>query len=160
GAALLFDFNAPGSPTQAPTAPGYVGVLPDDSYTVARGYGWNATVGAFDRGDLPGTLAREELRRDGHWGTTGPPGVFQVDLPSGTYLVNVTIGDTIARDNIRLRNVDSGAVLATVSTTANQWAHQAFTITVSDGSLNLEVADMGGDSFWVINGLEIRPAPV
>jgi hypothetical protein len=166
----LFDFNTTTSPTQLPSSPptvgGYIGVLPTDVYSSQRGYGWDVPListgsiqaGGYDRGDFAGTQVQEELRRDGHFANrSSGPRTFSVDLPAAmdTYLVNVTIGDTYARDAIQLKA--EGVVRAVVNTAAGQWSAINFEVTVSDGRLDLEIADLSGDVYWVINGLEIRP---
>jgi hypothetical protein len=106
----LFDFNSNTSPTQSPSSPptvgGYIGVLPTDTYTPQRGYGWDVALastgstqaGGYDRGDFAGTQVQEELRRDGHFANrSAGPRTFSVDLPSATntYLVNVTLGGDV-----------------------------------------------------------------
>jgi hypothetical protein len=163
-----FDFNSGGSPTQSPSSPGtsggYIGVQPGTLYTANLGYGWtSAPTGGFDRGDLAGTFPQEELRRDGHFGSGAR--TFQVDLSNGTYFVNVTLGDaSFARDQMRVRNADvaspGGVLVSSANTAAGQFFHDGFEVTVTDGSLNLEFSDLGGDPTWTANGLEIRPAPL
>ncbi|MCU0982039.1 MAG: hypothetical protein MUF25_23040, partial [Pirellulaceae bacterium] len=169
-----FDFNDGNSPTQAPVnaSPdlagvrergGYIGVQPGQTYTADRGHGWEQSVGALDRGALSGE--RSDLRRDAHWGTSGVSGrrVFRVDLPDssgavGDYFVHLTLGDVAARDQVQIRNADTNDVLAVVDTAAGQYGQVHFATTVAGGRLRLEFEDLGGDPYWMVNGLEIRRA--
>ena len=145
----LFDFDAPGTPTQA----GYLGVQRGDLYTAAQGFGWLTAVGSFDRGAISGPQA--DLRRDGHDGST--PQTFRLDLSDGSYFVNATIGDaSFGRDHIQVK-ANGVVALADVTTTAGQFFQGGFAVTVSGGALELQFSDLGGDPFWVVNGLEIRP---
>jgi hypothetical protein len=52
----------------------------------------------------------------------------------------------------------SGAGLSDVNTAAGEVAHHSFTaIPDAQGELVLRFSDEGGDSFWTVNALEIRP---
>ena len=109
-----FDFNTASSPTQSPAASpttptGYLSVQPEDPYSTVRGYGWDTPLtsgsgaqGAIDRGDLPGSQAQEELRRDGHFSSNAH--TFSVAVDNGTYWVSLTLGDAQAmRDHVRVQ---------------------------------------------------------
>ncbi len=163
-----FDFNQGVSPTQAPInafpidpgvqeSGGYIGVLAGDTYTADRGYGWEQAVGSVDRGPISG--ARPDLRRDAHWGTGGSgQRVFRTDLANGTYFVNITLGDTVARDQVQIRNADTGVVLDVVDTAAGEYRHVDLQATVSNNRLRLEFDTLGGNPYWMVNGMEIRLA--
>src|SRR5262249_2467085 len=116
------------------------------------------TTGAagFDRG---GT---DLLLRDGNYGGSGAAGArtFQANMPNGSYLINVTMGDGgYARDAMQVKNADNGAILlSSVTTAAGQYYKAGIPVTVTDGSLDLQFSDQGGDPYWVVNSLEIRPA--
>ena len=87
--------------------------------------------------------------------------VFQADVPNGTYTVSITMGDpTIARDAIQVTNADTNTVLlSNINTAAGQFYQNDVTVTVTDGSLDLQFSDQGGtDPNWVLNALQIRPA--
>ena len=157
----LFDFNTPESPSQA----GYTGVLPTDVYSASRGYGWDSALvsngywqqGAVDRGPLDDGSPQVDLRRDYH--ASLYPHTFSVDVPDGTYWLNVTIGDaTIGRDKIQIvAEADSGyPVLSYIDAPAGTWGQAAFAVVVTDGRLELQFSDLGGDRVWLVNGLEIR----
>jgi hypothetical protein len=160
-----FDFNAPSSPTQLPSAPptvgGYIGVLPTDTYTAARGFGWLTAAAAFDRGAQSGTT-RSDLLRDGHYGSAGGAGSrdFRIDLPpGGPFQVTVTMGDaTVSRDQMSVSVITgTGTGLSGINTAAGQFFNGSFTVTPSGGAVVLRFADGGGDPYWVVNGLEVRP---
>ena len=169
-----FDFNNPTSPTQVPEATpgdstGYAGVLPTELYRHssgtrllndpgidgARGYGWTDNVGSFDRGaSIPVTGAGAELRRDAHF--LGSTQTFAAELAPGTYLVNVTLGDTAFHDNVEIR-ANGALVPGAVTTNAGQWVQKSFTVSIgASGLLDLEFTDTGGDPTWVVNGIEMR----
>jgi hypothetical protein len=114
------------------------------------GYGWNATASTFSR------TGPNNLLRDGHWGTNN---TFNVDVPDGDYFVNVTFGDASFAGN-KLAVRAEGATtpqLSNIATAAGQFVHDAFQVTVTDGQLNLQVYSAGGDPYFTINALEVRP---
>jgi hypothetical protein len=147
-----FDFNLGASPTAA----GYIGIMQTALYGFATGYGWQNATDGFDRG-VPNNLLR-----DGNFGKDVTPGTFQVDLPAGTFAVTATVGDaSFLRDFIDLR-VGGSSVLGgnLINTAAGQFATRTFTFTVpgpANGQLGLQILDLGGNIFWVINSLDIRP---
>src|SRR5262249_43789022 len=131
-APLHFDFGK----SSSPVAPGYIGV-PLVAYTQVQGYGWQSLnrMLAADRGTT------DPLTRDLHLGRDSR---FFVDLPNGTYQVTLTLGDArYARDNI---NVWSQAqlVVASLKTAAGQFAQPTFSAVVSQGRLDVRIADLGG----------------
>ena len=141
-----FDFDAATGP--ATTAAGYTSVLGSTLYSVGSGYGWVTTAAAsFDRG---GTNL---LLRDGNYGSAGTAGArtFQDNIANGSYLVNITMGDAgYARDSMQVKNADSGAILlSNINTGVNQFYQADIPVTVSDGSLDLQFSDQGGDPYWV-----------
>jgi len=161
-----FDFNAPGSPTQTPiltsTSGGFAAVLPTDLYTSVRGFGWNLAVGGFDRGVVSGTTI-SDLVRDGQFfsrsGTTNNGArTFNVDLPNGVYWINVTMGDkVISHDQMQVNAEGGNAELTGLTNLAGQFIQRGFSVAVADGQLNLEFSDLGGESSWVVNALDVRP---
>jgi RHS repeat-associated protein len=150
-----FDFDAGSS--SANTFAGYSSVLGSTLYSSTSGYGWvTAPTGGFDRGGA------NLLLRDGNYGGAGTAGArtFQANIVNGSYLVNITMGDAgYARDSMQVKNADDGAVLlSNVTAAAGQFYEAVVPVTVSDGSLDLQFSDQGGDPYWVVNSLEIRPA--
>jgi hypothetical protein len=145
-----FDFDTTGTPTAA----GYVGVRGSDLYTPARGFGWLAPAAEFGR------PYGNALVQDGHYGSA--PNTFQMDLAPGTYEVTATVGDTVYPHDfmdIRVAGVSQlGGRL--ISNAPGQVVVRNFTVTVgADGHLPLQFLDLGGsDPYWVVNGLDVRPA--
>ncbi|WP_316809687.1 hypothetical protein [Pedobacter heparinus] len=84
-ASYLYDMGT----ERSPVADGYTAVHPGTLYRDERGYGWlNRPEGAFD------TLAGKwntNLNRDGVLAKDSL--VFRTDLPDGTYLLTVTLGN-------------------------------------------------------------------
>jgi fibronectin type 3 domain-containing protein len=79
------------------------------------------------------------------------------DIPNGNYLVTVTIGDQQYRhDNIDV--YAEGAIkLNDVTVEAGQFTVQTFTVTLSDGELNIRFHDDGGtDENWIVNAITIE----
>src|SRR5262249_36515477 len=70
----------------SPVADGYNQVLPNTTYTAAAGFGWLA-------GSVSGAARSTgtDLTSDLNYGSNI---TFGVDVPDGTYQVNLTIGDT------------------------------------------------------------------
>jgi fibronectin-binding autotransporter adhesin len=160
-----FDFNSGASPTQAPAAQdgtpnGYVGVLPTQLSSPAVGYGWVTAAQGFDRGALS-SPAYSNLLRDGAWSSS--PRDFRMQLPAGTYDVTVTFGDaSFARDQMNVTVVTGSVVsdlpnVTNVATAAGQFVHRSFTASPDGGELVLRFSDGGGDPYWTVAGLEVRP---
>ncbi|MCL4207892.1 MAG: hypothetical protein KJ000_35855, partial [Pirellulaceae bacterium] len=160
---LHFDFNW----TPAETQGGYTSVLPTTLYGVdGSTYGWNAVVNGFDRGAamVPGTTFTD-LLRDGHWQSASR--TFTADVANGWYLVSVKTGDaSFARNRLQVVDANKGTVLVErVDSAAGQFAHPTFVVLVERdqelaegmGTLALTFSNLGGDPYWVINGLEIWP---
>ncbi|MCL4202554.1 MAG: autotransporter-associated beta strand repeat-containing protein, partial [Pirellulaceae bacterium] len=145
-AAWEFDFNAAGSPNFGT----YTNVGATNVYDAELGYGWTSNASTFNRS------GPTNLLRDGHWGTSN---TFNVDVPDGDYFVNVTFGDaSFARNNLAVKA--EGATqpqLRDIATAAGQFFHDAFEVNVTGGQLNLQVYSAGGDPYFTINALEVRP---
>ena len=158
--ANLFDFNS-GSTAYPPTQTNYTPVNDTTLFSSnPQGFGWQSTAGisSFDRGPLTGNQA--DVRRDVNYGLPGVTGTFSVLTGNGTFFVNVTVGDLLlARDLIQF-NAEGGAIeVPSLSTLGNHWTHAGFTVTVTDGQLDIAISDLGGnDASWIVNAIEIRPA--
>lgn len=144
-----FDFNT----SSSPTASGYVGV-PVVGYSSSRGYGWTNTSGvsAVDR------ATSNPLTRDFH---TATDRTFQVDLPNGIYQVTPTMGDSLRlRDEINVY-VNGTKVASGLTTQINQFIAPTYTAAVTNGHLQVRLADTGGaTSGWALDGLDVNPAPL
>jgi hypothetical protein len=139
----------------SPTQGDYTPVLPGDTYSSELGYGWLVSPGGLDRGTLSGTT-NSALLQDSHYGTAAR--TFQIDLPAGTYEVTVAMGDTSARDQMAVTVVKgTGTGVTGINTAAGQYAHRTFTVSPDGGELQLQFTTSGGDSYWMVNAIEVRP---
>jgi fibronectin type 3 domain-containing protein len=128
--------------------PTWVQVTEKSRYDDGRGYGWSAgTVASRDRGT--GTRLRQDFNfsRDA---------VFSVEVLDGFYSVTVTMGDAAAAHDQMGLWLESDRV-DTVTTAKGEYSSKTYTVTVSDGRLDVSLLDLGGsDVNAVINALEIR----
>ncbi len=139
-----FDFVA----SAAARAPEYKAVLPV-AYEASRGYGWSdlADLSALDRKSF------DKLNSDFH---TGADSTFHLDVPNGTYQVNVSLGDSNAlRDNVDVY-LNGGKVASGLTTQAGEFVKPAYRVTVTDGQLKLRLVDRGGlMNGWAIGALDV-----
>jgi cysteine-rich repeat protein len=142
------DFDEDDTPPTPETQSGWT------SFTIAPyspviGYGWDNITGIDDRNR--GTVSN--LSRDFHFSSQDR--TFMVDLPNGSYLVSVVMGDlTNAHDNMTI--TAEGTYIGSFNTAVNGFGSVPFTVTVSDGQLNILFHDAGGaDPNWVVNGIRI-----
>jgi len=86
-----FDMGDRGTPVE----PGFTAIRPATTYSKSLGYGWVSPLGRpYNRPAPPPNIKTPlpaALIQDGHSGTAD--GVFQVDLPAGTYLCQAYLGD-------------------------------------------------------------------
>jgi len=135
----------------SPLASGFSRVIETTAYA-SGGFGWTDTSGleSRDRSALADDLKRDFVMHGSAART------FKVDLPNGSYSVNVTMGDNdFAHDNMIVK-ANGTTVLTGVNSAAGGFAVNTFSVTVSGGSLSLEFSDSGGaDPTWVVNTLSI-----
>ncbi len=145
---LAFDFGPDGSPV----AEGFIAVG-SDPFTTESGYGWTSgSLNLGDRGEpdaLRGDLAA----------VTSENATFAVDLPNGRYQVTVVMGDADrVRDQMELR-VEPGEaseIVEILTADAGYFEQKTYLVTISDGQLGLQLADLGGQTGRaVINGLAV-----
>jgi hypothetical protein len=153
---LRFDMDS----TLAATQSGYTSVLPTTVYNSSdedSTFGWNAPLSGFDRGATGFASTFTNLLRDGHWQSGSR--TFTAEVEDGWYLVSVKTGDrSFARDRLQVSHGDTGQVLVdNASSPAGQIAEHTFLMQVQDGTLDLTFANLGGDPYWVVNGIDIRP---
>jgi hypothetical protein len=148
-AGFSFDFGTASSPL----ASGYLRVTETTVYTTG-GYGWTNTSGleSRDRTSLADPLKRDFVM------SSSVPKTFKVDLPNGSYSVNVTMGDNdFAHDNMIVK-ANGTTVLGDVDTATGAFAVNSFNVSVTGGSLSFDFSDGGGaDPTWVVNALTITP---
>jgi FtsP/CotA-like multicopper oxidase with cupredoxin domain len=122
-----YDFGT----TTSPLETGYTRVSTTTSYSAPAGYGWDSTGGlqSRDRG------APDNLRRDFVMSTTDR--TFRVDLPNGIYQVSVIVGDqTTWHGTMEIYAEGTRKTSITTSSPA-QFEQRTFTVTITDGQLNL-----------------------
>jgi hypothetical protein len=158
-APLRFDMNVSAGATQTD----YTSVLPTtvyDANDAASLFGWDAALNGFDRGTSGFTSEFTTLLRDGHWHSA--PRTFTAEVANGWYLVSIKTGDkSFARDQLQVTHGDTGQVLIdNLASPAGQIVDRAFVMQVKDGTLDLTFTNLGGDPYWVVNGIEIRPGKI
>jgi len=144
-----YDFGTGGSPV----SPGYKAVSEGTVYSASRGFGWS--VGRIASGDRGG---RSAVLRDFNYTTDG---TFLVDLPNGTYTIDVILGDTggYAHDNVGVYL--EGQLVDTVSTNGGQVVARSFKVAVVDRQLTFRLKDLGGrDANAVIQAMRIFATPL
>jgi len=139
-----FDFGTPTSNVE----PSWVQVTEKTRFADGKGYGWSAgTVASRDRG------AGTRLRQDFNFSRDA---VFSVEVVDGSYSVTITMGDAAAGHDQMGVGLE-GHVVDTVTTAIGEFAVKTYAVTVSDGTLDVSLTDLGGsDTNAVINALEIR----
>ncbi len=142
-----YDFGT----SSSPVASGFNRVTESTAYS-SGGFGWTdiSTLESRDRSGI-----NDDLRRDFVMSSSAAR-TFRVDLPNGTYAVNVIQGDhDFAHDNMIVK-ANGTTMLGDVDTAANTYASNTFNVTVTSGSISLEFSDGGGtDPAWVVNAVTI-----
>jgi lysophospholipase L1-like esterase len=141
-----FDFG-PGKP-----ADGYTGVAPDCSYAAAQGYGFEDTERVYGRERR--SLEKDMLTRLRSSFCIPLGAAFTADVPDGTYLVTVLLGDPLAETLTQLKAGEGKHVLPPIRTLPGQFAEARFAVHVRDGKLRLAVSGPAPR----LNALEIEPA--
>jgi fibronectin type 3 domain-containing protein len=145
---LQYDFGTSGSAV----ASGYAAVSEATSYSASTHYGWlpNSSVSSADRG--LGTA----LTRDFNY--TFTQATFAVDLANGTYTVTLQLGDMVyAHQGMGVSF--QGVQVDNLSNAAGQILTRSYTVTVTNGQLDLGLQALGGlNTAAVIVGMEIAPS--
>ncbi|HWE02602.1 MAG TPA: Ig-like domain-containing protein, partial [Tepidisphaeraceae bacterium] len=147
-----FDFDTPSSPV----ASGWTQITPTSTFNLVSGYGWiSGTIGGFDTGIGTFTTPDSSVTRDFDYTTSG---TFGVNVANGTYSVTLTLGD--ARSNPYQMNIyfqNSSTPIATVSTGGSNPSivNDTYTVTVTNGQLDVGLTGMGGGTSAVIEGLTL-----
>lgn len=122
-------------------------------YSGVLGYSWDSAVWFVSR-DRGGP---DDLRRDLVQSTSDH--TFNVDLANGQYKITLVIGDQGYMHDLIDVSAEGILQVNQLTVSAGKFSTQVFTVTVSDGQLNLKFHDAGGsDSNWVINAIIIQPA--
>jgi hypothetical protein len=148
-----FDFNG----AEVDTESGFWNVRGSDVFDPAVGHGWNTAVSEFERPDTGLSETATALFRDGHWHSATRTFQFQAD-GSQQYDVWIYTGDrNFARNQLQIR-VEGVADPQVIHTAANQFATVSFTgarDTSGDGYVTVTFANLGGDPYWVVNGIDV-----
>jgi hypothetical protein len=147
-----FDFNASDDP--AVTAAGFIPVRGSNTYSATQGFGWNVAVPEFDRGGAAGT-GTPALYRDGNYGSAAR--TLSIQVGAGSYNLRVYLGDALqARDQMQV-TVEGAGAPQVVNTAAGMFATPTFTGSDvnDDGKIDMTIVDLGGDPYWVVNGIDI-----
>ncbi|ADE53149.1 carbohydrate-binding domain-containing protein [Coraliomargarita akajimensis] len=135
-----FDFGTASSPLES----GYTRITPSTTTGSAR---WTSTTGLQDRDRNSST----SLNRDMNLSQSAC--TFSVDLANGTYDVKVRMGDIYAHAGMAI-SAEGVSQASNISNGANQWIDETFTVSVSDGTLDLQFSAPSGP-WWVVNAVEI-----
>ncbi|MCA9120705.1 MAG: hypothetical protein H6822_35840 [Planctomycetaceae bacterium] len=142
----FFDFGTASSPL----SPGHHRVAHTTTYSAGLGYGWVA--GAIDSRDRG---SGGPVERDMNYTADG---TFVVDVPNGSYWVDLLLGDKASYAHDAMGVFLEGVQLASVSTAAGRVVNRSLNVEVVDGQLTLRLRDLGGgDQYVVIEGLRILP---
>jgi len=129
---LLFDFGTDTSTVH----PDAYQVSNTMLYHPVRGFGWINPVIGVDRG------MENDLRRDFNAGTDI---TFAVDLPNGTYTLELTLGDRKQmRDKVEV--IINQQLRDTVSTLGGEFSNPQYSVQITEGQLKLRLRDLGGET--------------
>lgn len=144
-----FDFGT----STSPVASGYSKVTEATAYT-SGGFGWTDTSGLESRDR---NSSGDDLKRDFVMNSSSPR-TFKVDLPNGSYSVNIIMGDNdFAHDNMVVK-ANGTTMLGDVDTSQGGFAANTFNVSVSGGSMTFEFSDAGGtDPTWIVNAITFTP---
>ncbi len=143
-----FDFGTPRSPVGA----GYSPVTERTKYATTLGYGWAAgKISSADR--RSGNALDRDL-------TLTSKGTFVVDVPAGTYVVDLRIGDRGRYAHDLMGFSLEGIPVDPITTAAYQAEERSYLVHVVNGQLTIDLYDLGGsDRSVAIAGLTITTLP-
>lgn len=165
-----FDFGPTGQQVQTLPAPSkqflFIPVGPNDTLgTNANGYGWNAPVNAFDRtaSDPWGTPSgpASKLLQDGAWGAASPAGgdrnFFVAVAPNQPVQVSLFVGDQYAAWATMDVYFDNAKVGSVTPTAAGKFTRFVANYTPTGTAMTISVRQPLSTTYWVFNGLDVRP---
>jgi uncharacterized membrane protein len=157
-----FDFDGPNTFTETSTDPDFTSVRAD-YYNPALGYGWKGVfpeeiVSEFERPDSQIIEPGPALLRDGHF--QGPAKTFQIAVdPNVSYDIRVYTGDAhFSRNHLQITVEGAPVQPGLVATGVNEFKQiviEGASDVDNDGLLEVTFANLGGDPYWVVNGLDI-----
>ncbi len=138
-----FDFGTPTSPV----ADGFVGIDHENGYDAATGYGIGENAGLASRDR---STAVDPLEGDFVLGSTWQ---FLVDVPEGSYTVQVWAGDTLTgtssvRTTVHLEGAEAGHIRPPREGVTSE----TFSTSVTDGQLTI---DLSGAGYAYVNGIVV-----
>lgn len=147
-----YDFGTPSSPVES----GYQSITPNTFGDIS----WTTSVQALDRGASANALDRDLVY------LTADGSTLRHRIANGIWEVKLRMGDNnVDRDDMTIRaegelvNDDIDAAAGSFATVGRSGtSDQSFFVTVTDGFLDLEFHDNGGNTDWVVNSLEITAA--
>jgi N-acetylneuraminic acid mutarotase len=154
---LTFSARVRFGPADAPPVEGYA--LDSGAAFADRGnglaYGWESDAAAKLK-TRHSSLATDP--RYDSFAAPRPGSAWEIAVPTGTYVVRLSVGDPKARRGAYSVNVEDQAALRGVGSPQHRWVEATALVTVSDGRLTLTA---GGARFRnKINFVDIAAAPV
>jgi hypothetical protein len=122
------------------------GYLPDGGLVFGnrgngQSYGWTADNTAQARDRNSGTSPDQRYDTLNHLQKPGnPDAVWEIAVPSGTYVVRVVSGDAGYYDSVFRTSVEGVLTVNGTPTSAARWVEGTSTVTVTDGRLTLRSA--------------------
>lgn len=122
------------------------------AYTPWAGHGWTQTNGIqLVERPVSDPLYKGLLK-------SAQSGEFNLSVPQGNYRVTLHLGDpSYERDQMKVTAEDT-VIWESVNTAAGEIQARSFDVAVTDGLLNLQLQDQGGNnSIWSMAAFEITP---
>jgi PKD repeat protein len=132
----------------SPVASGYVGASLA-GYSASAGAGWLNTKGMVADNRSTGNALNRDF-------VAGQDNTFQLDVPSGYYLVTLRLGDTREiRDHIDVY-LNGQLVASDLTIAAGNVIQPTYETQVTDGHLKIRLVDHGGETVrWTLTGLDV-----
>jgi fibronectin type 3 domain-containing protein len=141
------------------------GTTPSSSASFWRGYDFGTSSSPFQADYLPVTHINardrgisDKLKRDFIF-DSGDVSLDLEGIPTGDYFITVIMGDQYYRHDLIDVYAEGVQKLNDVTINAGQFVQRTFTVSISDGELNIRFHDDGGfDDNWIVNGITIESA--
>jgi PKD repeat protein len=148
---LLSGFHYDFGTRNSPVAPGYIGVAMT-AYSASLHYGWSngaASVKAFDRSTSDPLTTDFNCAKDQ---------TFMVDLPNGSYDVQLTMGDASQEHDNLYIYLQGQLVASNLTTLVNQFIQPAYRLEVSTGQLDVRLTSnaSGSKPTFALDGLDVN----
>jgi hypothetical protein len=120
-----------------------------EKFTAARGYGWSRDVSEHHR-----RRGKAQVLPDTYQ-LTRSHDVWECELPSGDYFVDVSIGDSAYRQFGQHVTVERQTAFRNHTTRIGRFAETRVAVTVSDGKLTVEIGRPGSETNTCLNWIRI-----